>query len=237
MIERMKGKNKMATKQKTRKPNQLPLVETPRQQADPWTIHVQSKLVELEAVKAASDRKWGENRLITLVDSDVREKFWIQNSRVHQFIAAKDQIKFDSAVASMIRAFGVLDGKATEAGFQPAAPEIPRIEWEMNNGQVMVVTRTLAEALAIQTSRKDLRDEHIWSLEELEVFMMEPIVQDVIKVKAFDPTAKVIKFSATKLGGETGFDDFENDLTFSDNEPTEFKFNTKTAERFKNGTN
>ena len=71
----------------------------------------------------------------------------------------------------------------------------------------------------------------------LEVFMMEPIVQDVIKVKAFDPTAKVIKFSATKLGGETGFDDFENDLTFSDNEPTEFKFNTKTAERFKNGTN
>ena len=102
---------------KTRKPNQLPLVEPPSERADPWTIHVQSKLVELEAVKAASDRKWGENRLITLVDSDVREKFWIQNSRVHQFIAAKDQIKFDLAIASMIRAFGVLDGKATEKGF------------------------------------------------------------------------------------------------------------------------
>jgi hypothetical protein len=227
----------MATKQKTRKPNQLPLVEMPSERADPWTIHVQSKLVELESVKAASDRKWGENRLITLVDSDVRERFWIQNSRVHQFIAAKDQIKFDSAIASMIRAFGVLDGKATEAGFQPAAPEIPRIEWEMNNGQVMVVVRTLGEALAIQTSRTDLRDEHVWSLEELEVFMMEPIVQDVIKVKAFDPTAKVVKFSATKLGGETGFDDFENDLVFSDNEPTEFKFNSTAAERFKNGTN
>lgn len=237
MIERMKGKNEMATKQKTRKPNQLPLVEMPRQQADPWTIHVQSKLVELEAVKAASDRKWGENRLITLVDSDVREKFWIQNSRVHQFIAAKDQIKFDSAVASMIRAFGVLDSKATEAGFLTAAEQIPRIEWEMGNGQVMVVTRTQAEALAIQTSRKDLRDEHIWSMEELEVFMVEPIVQEVIKIKAMIPTAQVTKFSSTKLGGETGFDDFENDLTFSDNEPTEFKFNTKTAERFKNGTN
>jgi hypothetical protein len=129
-------------KQKTRKPNQLPLVEKfQAQRADPWTIHVQSKLVELEAVKAASDRKWGENRLITLVDSDVREKFWIQNSRVHQFIAAKDQIKFDSAVASMIRAFGVLDSKATEKGFQPAAIDIPRIEWEMGNGQVMVVTQ------------------------------------------------------------------------------------------------
>ena len=137
----------------------------------------------------------------------------------------------------MIRAFGVLDSKAAEAGFQPAGKDIPRIEWEMGNGQVMVVVRTLNEALAIQTSRTDLRDEHIWSLEELEVFMMEPIVQDVIKVKAFDPSAKVTKFTSTKLGGETGFDDFENDLTFSDNEPTEFKFNSKAAERFKHGTN
>jgi hypothetical protein len=227
----------MATKQKTRKPNQLPLVAIPSERADPWTIHVQAKLVELEAVKAASDRKWGENRLITLVDSDVREKFWIQNSRVHQFIAAKDQIKFDSAVASMIRAFGVLDNKAAEAGFQPAGKDIPRIEWEMDNGQVMVVVRTISEALAIQTSRTDLRDEHIWSLEELEVFMVEPIVQEVIKIKAMIPTAQVTKFSSTKLGGETGFDDFENDLTFSDNEPTEFKFNSKAAERFKHGTN
>lgn len=227
----------MATKSKTRKANQLPLVEEIQPRSDPWTIHVQSKLVELEAVKAASDRKWGENRLCTLVDSDVREKFWVQNSRVHHFIAAKDQVKFDSAVASMIRAFGVLDAKAAEKGFKPAATEIPRIEWEMQNGQVMVVVRTLGEALAIQTSRTDLRDEHIWSLEELEVFMMEPIVQDVIKVKAFDPTAKVTKFSATKLGGETGFDDFENDLTFSDNEVMDSKFDTKTAERYRNGVN
>jgi hypothetical protein len=150
---------------------------------------------------------------------------------------AKDQIKFDSAVAGMIRAFGVLDSKATEAGFQPAGKDIPRIEWEMDNGQVMVVVRTISEALAIQTSRTDLRDEHIWSLEELEVFMVEPIVQKVIKIKAMIPTAQVTKFSSTKLGGETGFDDFENDLTFSDNEPTEFKFNSKAAERFKHGTN
>ena len=224
----------MATK---RTANKHPETKQPSPQADAWTIYVQSKLVELEAVKAASDRKWGENRLITLVDSDVREKFWIQSSRVHQFIAAKDQIKFDSAVAGMIRAFGVLDSKATEAGFQPAGKDIPRIEWEMDNGQVMVVVRTISEALAIQTSRTDLRDEHIWSLEELEVFMVEPIVQEVIKIKAMIPTAQVTKFSSTKLGGETGFDDFENDLTFSDNEPTEFKFNSKAAERFKHGTN
>ena len=228
---------KMATKAKVRKPNQHPVVEQPSVKADPWTIHVQSKLVELEAVKAASDRKWGENRLITLVDSEIREKFWLQNSRVHQFIAAKDQLKFDLAVASMIRAYGVLDSKASEAGFKPYAQDIPRIEWEMQDGTVMVVVRTLNEAIAIQTARQDIADQHVWSLEELEVFIQEPIVQDVIKIKAFDPTAKVVKFTPGKLGGETGFDDFENDLVFSDNDPTEFKFNSKAAERYRNGTN
>jgi hypothetical protein len=61
----------------------------------------------------------------------------------------------------------------------------------------------------------------------------------VIKVKAMIPTAQVTKFKLKfKLGGETGFDDFENDLVFGDNEPTmEFKFNSTAAERFKNGTN
>ena len=227
----------MATKAKVRKPNQHPVVEQPSPKADPWTIHVQAKLVELEAVKEVSDRKWGENRLITLVDSDIREKFWLQNSRVHQFIAAKDQIKFDSAIASMIRAYGVLDSKATEAGFKSAAEDIPRIEWQMMDGSVMVVVRTFNEAVAFQTSRQDIANQNIWSLEEMEVFMREPIVQDMIKIKAFDPTAKVLSFKSTKLGGETGFDDFENDLVFSDNDHMEMKFNSKAAERFKNGSN
>ena len=71
----------MATKAKK---NSHPVVEQPSPKADPWTIHVQSKLVELESVKAGSDRKWGENRLNTLVSSELREKFWIQNGRLHQ---------------------------------------------------------------------------------------------------------------------------------------------------------
>jgi len=89
----------MATKKSLR---QHPVVVSPSPQADAWTVYVQSKLVELEAAKAASDRKWGENRLITLVDSELREKFWTQNGRLHQAIASKDQSKFDSSLAAMI---------------------------------------------------------------------------------------------------------------------------------------
>jgi hypothetical protein len=220
----------MATK---RTSNKHPVVEQPSPKADPWTIHVQSKLVELESVKAASDRKWGENRLTTLVSSELREKFWLQNSRLHQAMESKDWAKFDSSVAGMIRAYGVLDQWATEEGLEPASA-IPRIEWEMQNGQTMVIVRTVNEAVAIQTQRQDLANHHIWSMQEMEVFMSDEGVQHLIKAKALVPTAQVTKYKH-KPGGATGFDDFENDLTFSDNDTMEYKFNSKQAERFRDG--
>ena len=228
----LKRKLEMATKRTAR---QHPVAEIPSPKADAWTIHIQSKLVELESVKAASDRKWGENRLTTLVSSDVREKFWLQNSRLHQAMAARDQAKFDSSVASMIRAYSVLDQLATEDGCEPAS-SIPRIEWEMQNGQTMVIVRTVNEAVAIQTQRQDLANHHIWSMQEMEVLMSDEGVQKLIKVKALVPTAQVTSYKH-KIGGETGFDDFVDDLTFSDNDVREYKFDSKQAERFKNGSN
>ncbi len=224
----------MATKAKK---NSHPVVEHPSPKADPWTIHVQSKLVELESVKAASDRKWGENRLTTLVSSELREKFWLQNSRLHQAMAAKDQSKFDSSVAGMIRAYAALDQWATEEGIDPAST-IPRIEWEMQNGQTMVIVRTVNEAVAIQTQRQDLANHHIWSMQELEALLADPRMQEVIKIKALVPTAQLTSFKPTsefKPGGATGFDDFENDLTLSDNDTMEYKFNSAQAERFRDG--
>jgi hypothetical protein len=225
----------MATK---RNQNKHPVVEQPSPKADAWTIHVQSKLVELESVKAVSDRKWGENRLTTLVSSELREKFWIQNSRLHQAMEAKDWTKFDSSVAGMIRAYNVLDQWATEEGLEPAS-SIPRIEWEMQNGQTMVIVRTVNEAVAIQTQRQDLANHHIWSMQELEALLADERMQAVIKIKALVPTAQLTSFKPTsefKPGGATGFDDFENDLTFSDNDTMEYKFNSEQAERFKNGS-
>lgn len=227
----------MATK---RTANKHPVVETPSPKADPWTIHVQSKLVELESVKAASDRKWGENRLTTLVISEVREKFWTQNTRLHQAMAAKDQAKFDSSVAGMVRAYGVLDQMATDDGCEPADTGIPRIEWEMQNGQTMVIVRTVSEAVTVQRQRQELANHHIWSMQEIEALLADERMQAVIKIKALVPTAQLTSFKPTekfKPGGATGFDDFVDDLTFSDNDPMEYKFNSKQAERFRDGSN
>ena len=222
----------MATKAKK---NSHPVVEQPSPKSDAWTIHVQSKLVELESTKAASDRKWGENRLTTLVSSEVREKFWTQNSRLHQAMESKDRAKFDSSVAGMIRAYGVLDQLATEDQCEVADVGIPRIEWEMQNGQTMVIVRTVNEAVAIQKSRQEVSNHHIWSMQEMEVFMSDEGVQHLIKAKALVPTAQVTKYKH-KIGGETGFDDFVDDLTFSDNDNMEYKFDSKQAERFRDGS-
>jgi hypothetical protein len=225
----------MATK---RTANKHPETKQPSPQADAWTIHVQSKLVELEAAKAVSDRKWGEDRLITLVDSGLREKFWIQNGRLHQAAMSKDHAKFDSSLAGMIRAYSVLDQWATDQGITPASDSIPRIEWKMQNDQVMVIVRTVNEALAIQRERQELDNKFIWSMEELEVIFNDPMVQQIIKVKAFDPTAKVVNFKANdKFGGQSGFDDLENDLHAFEGGQPEKKFDSKQAEKFKHGTN
>ena len=221
----------MATKKNAR---QHPVAVSPSPQADSWTIYVQSRLVELEAAKEVSDRKWGENRLITLVDSGLREKFWIQNGRLHQAIDAKDRAKFDSSLAGMIRAYSVLDQWATDQGISPASDQIPRIEWQLQSGQVMVIVRTVNETLAMQRERQELDNKFIWSMEELEVIFNDPLVQQIIAVKAFDPTAQVKTF---KLGGESGFDDMEDDLHVLEGEAAEKKFDTKLAGRLKNGTN
>ena len=224
----------MATK---RTANKHPEVKQPSPQADSWTIYVQSRLVELEAAKEVSDRKWGENRLITLVDSGLREKFWIQNGRLHQAIDAKDRAKFDSSLAGMIRAYGVLDQWADEQGITPANDQIPRIEWELQTGQVMVIVRSVNETLALQRERQELSNHCIWSMQELEVIFNDPLVQEIIKVKAFDPTAKVVSFKANKIGGESGFDDFPDDFEVLEGPAAEKKFDTKLAGRLRNERN
>ena len=234
-IDNKTKETEMATKSKSK---QHPAATSPSPQADAWTIHVQSKLVELEAAKAVSDRKWGEDRLITLVDSGLREKFWIQNGRLHQAMMAKDKDKFDSSLAGMIRAYSVLDQWATDQGITPASDSIPRIEWKMQNDQVMVIVRTVNEAVAMQRERQELDNKCIWSMEELEVIFNDPIVQQIIKVKAFDLTAKVVSFKASdKFGGQSGFDDLENDLHAFKGEAVEKKFDTKLAGRMRNAAN
>ena len=74
-------------------------------------------------------------------------------------------------------------------------------------------------------------------MQALEVIFNDPLVQEVIKIKAFDPTAKVVSFKANKIGGESGFDDFPDDFEVLDGPAAEKKFDTKLAGRLRNERN
>jgi hypothetical protein len=139
----------------------------------------------------------------------------------------------------MIRAYGVLDQMATDDGCEPADVAIPRIEWEMQNGQTMVIVRTVNEAVTVQRQRQELANHHIWSMQELEILLADKRMQALIKFKALVPTAQIGNFKINedfKPGGATGFDDFVDDLVFSDNDTMDYKFNSKQAERFRDGS-
>jgi hypothetical protein len=56
-------------------------------------------------------------------------------------------------------------------------------------------------------------------------------MQQVMRIKELDPGATMVK-----VGGDSGFDDMENDLDFSKPSTLPKKFNTKVAEAGRNAS-
>jgi hypothetical protein len=182
-------------------------------------------LVELERKKGQHYEKWGVDRLITLVDIEFRTKFWVQMGRVWDALDLGDIDKLHKAVNGMCKGFEALETWAAENEIEPNPP-IQFLEWKSIKGVVMVVVRTEADAVELQTHRKDINNGNIWTLEEIEVFLQEPEVQEIIRLKALVPTARITKFTPKEgFGKGSGFDDMEEDLDliFS-GEPYEAKY-------------
>jgi hypothetical protein len=195
----------------------VPEVVVPRRKATDFEIASNSLLVDLERRKVQHEEKWGVGRLITLVDNEFRTRFWGQMGRVWDSLDFEDIDRLGRSVQGMIKGYDALERWAEENEVEPNPP-IRFVEWVSQKGQRMAVCQTLNDAVNLQVKRKDLA---IWSLEEMEVILNEEIVQEIIKVKAFDPTAKVVKFKAGEAFGKgSGFEDMEDDLhAFDGSEP------------------
>ena len=188
---------------------EVPDVQVPRRKATDFEIASNSVLVELDKRKEQHWEKWGVDRLITLVDSDFRTRFWGQMGRVWDALDFQDIDKLSRAVNGMVKGYDALEKWALENEVDPN-PQIRFVEWMSQKGQRMAVCQTVNDAVNLQVSRKDLT---IWSLEEMEVILSDELVQDIIKVKAFDPTAKVVRFKAGEgFGKGSGFEDMADDL-------------------------
>ena len=194
---------------KSRSRKDVPKVEIKRYEPTTWDIQASAVLVELESRKEEHHQKWGCDRLITLVDSEFRERFWGQMARVWDAIDHKDIERLRKAITGMVKGYDHLE-KWGEDNEIDQSPNIRFVEWKAQNGQIMAVTETINDCLDLQKLRKDLT---IWTLEEFEVIINEPAVQFIIKAKAFDPTAQVKRFKAgDDFGKGSGFDDMVDDL-------------------------
>jgi len=210
---------------RSRSRKDVPDVQVPKRQATQWEIQSNAVLVELERRKGQHYEKWGVDRLITLVDTEFRAKFWVQIGRVWDAVDLGDIEKLHKAVNGMCKGFEALETWALENEIEPNPP-IQFLEWKSIKGVVMVVVRTEIEAVELQKHRKDINNGNIWTLQEIEVFLQELEVQEIIRLKALVPTARITKFTPKEgFGQGSGFDDMEEDLdAIFSGEPYEPKY-------------
>lgn len=206
---------------RSRSKKDVPQVEVKRYEPTSWDIQAHAVLVELEARKDKHHQKWGCERLITLVDSEFREKFWVQMARVWDATDRKDIDRLRKSVYGMVKGYDALEKWAQDNGV-PQNPPLRFLEWKTQDGKIMAVVQTINESLDLQRERKDLHT--IWTLEEFEVVLADPLVQEVLMLKALEPTAQVKVFKKTAPVG-SGFDDMEDDLHVLEGEPAPKLFN------------
>ena len=204
--------------------------------ATEFELAMGSWLSKLEEVKKDCDKRWGTDRLQKLADANFMEKFHAQQQRVWQACQDKDRERLEKSAAGMVRAYQALEAWAVQHEV-PVRPAVGAVEHVGKDGKLMVVVATKQDATWYRENRPDVTGQHVWCMEEIELLIEAEINQAVVEAKIryakYDPV--VVKVE--KLGGETGFDDFVNDLDLSQPSKEPKMFDSKTAEKFKHGHN
>lgn len=199
--------------------------------SDPFKVFEESVLVEMELAKMEHERVWGIGRVIQLVDSEFRRKFERQRERIWEASQARDEERLEKAIKGMIAAYKALTRWATEAGIEQM-PKIDCMEHRMGDGSLMVIVRDKQMATWYEQFRKEPGSRSIWTLAELEVVMTGPTLSQVREIKAAIPGTTMVPVESEGL---SGFEDMENDIDVSKPFKGGKMFDTKAAERAKNG--
>ena len=201
--------------------------------ATEFELAMGSWLSKLEEVKKDCDKRWSTDRLQKLADANFMEKFHAQQQRVWQACQDKDRERLEKSAAGMVRAYQALEAWAVQHAV-PVRPALGAVEHVGKDGKLMVVVATKQEAAWYRENRPDVTGQHVWCMEEIELLIEAEINQAVVEAKIryakYDPVV-------VKIGGETGFDDFVNDLDLSVPSKEPKMFDSKTAEKFKHGHN
>jgi hypothetical protein len=167
----------------------------------------QSKLLELSSRIYEHETRYGVSRLIELVDSGFREKFWIQAERVYDAQNSRDQERLEKAVKGMIRAYELLESWAIENNV-PEMPSFRVLEHIKDNGFLLVVCETENDKIDYLRFNLD-KQLVIYSLAEIEKILgAYRILNELNVLKEHYPDAELVKVSEVP----NIFDGMANDL-------------------------
>ena len=140
------------------------------------------------------EAKWGVARLERLVSRATLENYrrgWL----AYREALAGDIDALERIAPKMVQALGYMDAEATAAGHQPLS--VDRWEAATNDGRVLVIVRTQAEAHANAREPKDGRELVVWTMEEAaRVLGAYNAVNDV---KLAFPGAEIVRVSGVQM--------------------------------------
>jgi len=159
----------------------------PAWQLDPGTyIAGREEIDDLDLVAIEMERKWGADRLRTLVAKDLREKFDRQRYLTNQAIWHGDLQAVRREAKRMIAGWRALDRAAEAAGASSLSPEV----WECvgQHGEVYALVRGENEARAVTASGRFVK---VYTLDEI-AHLLDGF-PELAKAKEVFPGAMVYK--------------------------------------------
>ena len=207
------------------------LLETDVFPSDRFKVFEHSLMVEMETAKMEHEKTWGIDRVIDLVDAEFRRKVSAQRERIWEASKARDEERLEKAIKGMIAAYKALTRWATEAGIEQM-PKIDCMEYKMGDGSLMVIVRDKQMATWYDQFHKLPVNRSVWTLSEIELVMTGPTLKQVRDIKAAIPGTTMVPVTPQ---GSSGFEEMENDIDISKPFKGGKMFDTKAAERARDG--
>ena len=192
---------------------------------DKFDVFKNAVMVELANRKNTHDAVWGIDRLVWLVDSELREKVWLQLERVWQAQESRDDVKLDRAVKGMCKAYDAMERWAV-ANNVSELPNLRQIECQQADGTVFVIVADEAVKRLYLQQWQGTTDREIWTAAEIAIIVGQQANGKISEIKRQWPDSQLVK-----VGGPSGFDDMVNDLDMTTPSKAPKLFDTKAFVR------
>jgi len=196
-------------------------VKQPSFPADKFDLFKNAVLVELENRKKDHEAKWGIDRLIWLVGTELREKVWAQLQRVYLAQESRDDERMAKAVSGMCKAYDAMEAWATENNVEQVA-DVRQIEWRQPDGVIFVVVPDEKAKKVYLQNWPGTIDRIVWTIQEIAIIVNKQAEGQINELKRQWPGSQLVS-----VGGPSGFDDMDNDIDMVTPSRTPKLFDTK----------